>query len=166
MSLASFVVNFVASFVDEAYDEAHDKVFVTRCDGSWDRKTKCARSGPAAGGAGAGHLQNKVAHAATYAAAPLGARRMHGESRPAGVASLHRWARGPTSRNGTTPDNQRSLLRPLPAGVRSAPRWQQTQALPRALLRACAVGDVGGCSAQGKAEGGMRKNMRFSMANS
>ena len=44
--------------------------------------------------------------------------------------------RRPTRRNGTTPDNQRSLLRPLPAGVRSAQRWRKTEALsPRATAR-------------------------------
>jgi hypothetical protein len=36
--------------------------------------------------------------------------------RTAGAASLHRWARGPTSRNGISPDNQRSWYPPATCG--------------------------------------------------
>ena len=54
-------------------------------------------------------------------------------SRTEMVQGVQPCAGGPTSGDGTSAENQRSLPRPLPAGVRSAQRWRTTQAHPRAL---------------------------------
>jgi hypothetical protein len=66
-------------------------------------------------------------------------------SRTEMVQGVQPCAGGPTSGDGTAPDNQRSLLRPLPAGVRSAPRWRKTQAAFPAPLPCGACGRRG-CS--------------------
>ena len=71
-------------------------------------------------------------------------------SRTEMVQGVQPCAGGPTSGDGTSPDNQRSLPRPLSAGVRSAQRWRQTQALsPRATRARAPVGDAGVCCGVG-----------------
>ena len=58
------------------------------------------------------------------------------ENRKLEAASLHHWARGPTSGNGTTPDNQRSILRPLPCGRAECHTMAKSRgASPRATAR-------------------------------
>ena len=64
-------------------------------------------------------------------------------SRTEMVQGVQPCAGGPTSGNGTSPDNQRSLPRPLSAGVRSAQRWRKTEAAFSAPLSCGACGRRG-----------------------
>ena len=107
-------------------------------DGSWDRKPECARSGSAARGQALATRRTRK-HRGNLATTET--ERVDSMEWPACPRSPRR----PTRRNGTTPDNQRSLPRPLPAGVRSAQRWRKTEALsPRATRARAPVGVAGG----------------------
>ena len=82
---------------------------------------------------------------------PASATHAHSRNKTGGVASRHRCARGPTSRDGTPPDNQRSWYPPAILRACEVPYDGERQRRFPARYRARApVGDVGGCSAQRK----------------
>jgi len=123
---------------------------------------RIARSGPARRGVGAGHHQNKNTHATPCGAATLGARRMHGQCKPGGVASRHRCARGPTSRDGTPPDNQRSWYPPAILRACEVPHdGNKRRRIPARYRARAPVGDVGGCSGARIVEDEGRKTGAF-----
>ena len=89
---------------------------------------------------------------------PASATHAHSRNKTGGVASRHRWARGPTSRDGTPPDNQRSWYPPaIPRACGVPHDGEKHRRIPARYRARAPVGDVGSCSVQGKAEEDVRK---------